>query len=352
MAEAAMSTLVKDRLRTAARALGTTDPVPYVGRLIDDSFALPQGDSRYARNTLTPGAVPLEPSFSEQEPQALRFTLEPLGPESSPVSRRDEASREMRRLTGQIFGRDALNWFDGRSEEWRSANAFGRVQFGAWVGTGYDADGLRASKVYYELSPGQVEALSPALKHIASVAADSMPLLVPIFTTITCRRESGSQRVTFLHRGPMRLADLGPLMERLGLEHRLPSLMQVVGLTLGGRFDLPEGSVLIGLGEAGDGPELKLEIMLGMLPDIPSSFLDLLSLGLSERPRQLRALSQWLQAFTPRDRDSPGRFSVMSVRVTRSTPARVSLYLRPVEFELRRIVTSERSTPGAQLALA
>ena len=50
------------------------------------------------RQRLTPGAVPFEPSFSEAEPNILRFTIEPLGPEASPVSRRDEATREMRRL--------------------------------------------------------------------------------------------------------------------------------------------------------------------------------------------------------------------------------------------------------------
>src|SRR5947207_11582527 len=54
-------------------------------------------------------------------------------------------------------------------------------------------------------------------------------------------------------------------------------------------------------------------------------------------------LKKKIKSYTPRDHDTPGDFSIMSVRVTRSTPARVSLYLRPVEFELRRIVTSERN---------
>jgi hypothetical protein len=71
-----------------------------------------------------------------------------------------------------------------------------------------------------------------------------------------------------------------------------------------------------------------------MLPDLPRNFLDLLNLGLSERPRELQALTQWLDAFTPEDMGRPGRFSVLSVRVTQTSSAKVSLYLRPIEFEV------------------
>jgi hypothetical protein len=310
--------------------------MPYVGRLIDETFALPAGDAKYGTNTLTPGAVPFEPSFSEKEPQVLRFTIEPLGPGSSPMTRRNESTNEMRRLVGQAYGRDALHWFDGRSEEWRGLTGLTRLQFGAWLGTAYDSDGLQASKIYYELSPSQLEALPRALANMVSIAAETMPRLAPVFTTITCRRQTGTQRVTFIHRGPLRLTDLGPLMERLGLGHQLPSVMQVVGLTLGGRFDLPEGAVMVGLGETGEGPELKLEIVLDALPDLPASFLNLLALGLTERPRQLHALGRWLHAFTPERYDAPGDFTAMSVRVTPRTAARVSLYLRPIEFAVRR----------------
>jgi hypothetical protein len=74
--------------------------------------------------------------------------------------------------------------------------------------------------------------------------------------------------------------------------------------------------------------------MLGMIPDVPPNFLQLLSLGLNERPRELLALERWLSAFTPEDELWPGRFSILSLRTSRRTPPRVSLYLRPAEFEL------------------
>jgi hypothetical protein len=331
-----MADVVERRMRHAAQQLGAADPTPYVGELIERSFHLPPGHAAYAANSLTPGAVPFEPSYSEREPHVLRFTIEPIGAGSSPVSRRDEATRAMRGLVGAQFGRDALRWFDGRSEEWRGMGSPSNLGYGAWFGTAYDHDGLHSSKMYYELQPRQLEALPVMLGTLVRMAQETMPQLLPVFTSISCGRNSGKQRITFMHQGQLRLAELGPLMQRLGLGHQLPSMMQIVGLALGGRFDLPERSFLLGLSETGEGPEVKLEILLPSLPDVPPMFLDLLALGLAERPRELRALGRWLQAFTPESQDWPGDFTVLSVRATPLTPARVSLYLRPAEFEIRR----------------
>ena len=280
-----MSQHVVRSLQAASRALGVCDPMPYVNGLIQRSFSQPDDDVRYAYNRLAPGAVPYEPSFSETEPQVLRFTIEPLGPDASPVARRDEATREMRRLISPVFGRDALRWFDARSEAWRGLSGLGWMNYGAWFGSAFDEDGLYAAKVYYELAPQQIEALAPSLARITGEAMEVMPGLAPIFTSIGCKSDTGSQRVTFMHRGALALNNLGPLMNHLGLGHQLPSLMRTVGVALGGRFELPQGAVLIGLRETQSGIELKLEVLLAALPDLPARFLDLLRLGLAERPR-------------------------------------------------------------------
>jgi hypothetical protein len=330
-----MATHVRDSLVRAAHRLGVSDPMPYMGGLIDRAFRRPDDDPAYADNTLAPGAVPFEPSFSESEPSTLRFTIEPLGPGAAPVARRDEATREMRRLVGPLFGGEALRWFDTRSEEWRGMNGLGWMNYGAWFGSAFDEDGLYAAKIYYELLPSQIGALAPGLARLTQLAMSEMPSLMPIFTSIGCKKDTGSQRVTFMHRGPLAVAALGPLMNRLGVGHQLPSLMRVAGVALGGRFELPNGGVLLGLRETGEGIELKLEILLASLPDLPARFLDLLRLGLAERPRQLSALQRWLDAFGVDDASEPGHFSVLSLRVTPRSPARISLYVRPIEFELR-----------------
>lgn len=322
-------------LKTAAHALGVRDPIPYLDGMIQRSFAQPDNDIRYACNRLAPGAVPYEPSFSEEEPRVLRFTIEPLGPDASPITRRDDATREMRRLISPTFGRDTLRWFDSRSEAWRGFSGLGWMNYGAWFGSAFDEDGLYATKIYYELVPQQIDALTPSLARLTREAIEVMPGLVPIFTSIGCKRDIGSQRVTFMYRGALNLNNLGPLMKHLGIDHQLPSLMRTIGIALGGRFELPQGAALIGLRETQNGVELKLEVLLAALPDLPAQFLDLLRLGLSERPRQLTALQRWLGAFGIDNAQEDGNFSVLSVRVTPKSSARISLYVRPIEFELR-----------------
>lgn len=329
-----MSVAIARRLQRAAQKLGTVDPVPAVKPLLDRTFALPDGDRQYAANALAPGAVPFEPSYSELQPNVLRFTVEPLPPGASGVDRRDEATREMRRLVAPVFGQEALRWFDARSEEWRGLGSGARLNYGAFFGTAYDRDGLYASKVYYETLPNQLEALPYSLFGLASTTLRALPNLVPLFTSIACQRATGSQRITFVHRGALRLVDLAPLLGEIGLGQQLSGIMQIVGLALGGRFELPDQSVLLALGQAPDGPEFELYVLLGMIPDLPPNFLDLLTLGLAERPRELNALARWLQAFTPESEDWPGRFSVLSVRVTATARPRISLYLRPAEFEI------------------
>lgn len=337
-----LSVSVAQRLGKAAYRLNTADPNTVLKPLLDKTFSLPAGDPRYGANSLTPGAAPLEPSFSELEPKILRFTVEPLGPSAGPLDRRDESTREMRRLVRDFFGRDALHWFDEQSEEWRDSGSGSRLQYGAFFGSSYDHDGLHSSKVYYETQPNQLRALPNSLFGLVTIAMRAMPNLVPLFTSITCRREHGSQRMTFLHRGGLRLADLAPLLDELGMANQLSGLMQTFGLALGGRFELPDNSVLIALEQGPGGPEFELYVLLGMIPDLPRNFLDLLVMGLSERPRELNAMIRWLNAFTPESEDWPGNFSVLSVRTSAEAAPRVSLYLRPVEFEISRNVGQQQ----------
>ncbi len=330
----ALASRVANLLSHAAQRLGTADPTPTMRGLLDRTFTLPEGDPRYADNALTPGAAPIEPSYSELQPGTLRFNLQPLGPEASGLDRRDEATREMRRLVGSFFGREALHWFDERSEPWRGFGSGSNLHYGAFFGTGHDRDGLFSSKVYYETGPGQIDALPMGLFGVASTALSVMPGLVPLFTTLAAQRDAGGQRLTFAHPRPLRLADLQPLLDALGLGQRMPGLLQILGLALGGRFDLPAQATLIGVGRSPDGVELEIYVLLGMIPDLPAEFLSLLTLGLSERPRELTALERWLAAFTPEDDVWPGRFSILSVRTSATMPPRVGLYLRPVEFEV------------------
>ncbi len=327
------SALAKKRIALAARRLGTKNPVDAIGGLLDRSFHLPLGDARYGENLLTPGHFPLEHSFSEIASDALRLDMEPLGPGASPHARQQEASREVRRLTQEAFGSSALRWFDERSERWRTSSTHGDARFGAWFGLGMDPHGLQETKVYYELRPGELDGLPPNLQHAARVAMDALPGLLPIFTSIACGRQRGSQRLYFFHRGDLRLLEMEPLLHRLGIGHQLPSLLAAAGVILGGRFVLPEGSVILGLRDTRKGIEMKLDILIAGIPDPPPQMYQLIKMVLSERPSSSANLHRWVQAMTPDDERGPGEIGVVSVRVASETPARCSIYLRPTGYQ-------------------
>jgi len=338
------SEVAKRRLSLAARRLGTADPVPGIGGLIDRSFDLPIGDPRYGNNSLAPGTLPLEHSWSEAQARSLRFDLEPLGPDASPLARRNEASREMRRLLSHEMGQPALRWFDQQSEPFRGANIHGNARFGAWFGAAYDRHGLGEAKVYYEFGPDGLSDLPPNLQHAARVAMATLPGLTPIFTSVACGRQQGAQRIYFFHRGDLRLLDLEPLMNRLGVGGQLPSLLTAVGLILGGRFTLPEGSVILGLRDTAHGMEMKLDVLLPGVPDLPAELPQLVDMLLEQRPESRAAFANWRQALSPDEAyGNPGRLSVVSVRVKPQQSGRLTLYFRPVGYDQ----APSRNRPGA-----
>src|SRR5260370_23820235 len=116
-------------------------------------MGVPDGDPKYAAKALAPGGVPCEPRFSEETPRVLQFTIEPLAPGTSPVSRRDEATREMRPLVSPSFGPGALAWVDSRSEEWRGVRSPRPLAYCAWFRSAFDEHRLRSSTVPYQLPP-------------------------------------------------------------------------------------------------------------------------------------------------------------------------------------------------------
>ncbi len=335
--------LAKYRFRTAARRLGAADPTGVLRDFFDRSFELPVGDPSYGRNSFLPGYLPLEHSFSEVAPNSLRFAMEPLGPNASADRRRHEVSREVRRLVDGGFGPTARHWFDERSEPWRGASTQGAARFGAWFGASFDAGGLQEAKAYYEMDKGRVDDLPPNLQHAARVAMALLPGLVPIFTSVACGRASGAQRVYFFHTGDLRLLELEPLMNRLGIGHQLPSLLTAIGLILGGRFVLPEGSVVLALRDTNRGLEMKLEVLMPGLADPPRDMHRLVHMHLAQRPQAQRALSQWIAAMTPDGYQTPGDVNVVSVRVDPQRSARLALYFRPSGYD--RAASRERSVP-------
>ena len=72
-----LSDKVNHYLSSRARALSTADPLGDIGGLIRRTFTGHE-PQQFARNMLMPMAVPVEPSFSEDQPDNLRVTHKSL----------------------------------------------------------------------------------------------------------------------------------------------------------------------------------------------------------------------------------------------------------------------------------
>jgi hypothetical protein len=328
-----LSNRIRERLCTAAHTLRTADPSEYVGRMLDDTFSYPQGDPRYVRHARS-WAAPLEAIFGAAQPRSLTFNVEPLSPDASGSDRRDAATREMRRLVGANFGSEALHWFDTRTEPHRGSGRSPALNYGAFFGSSFDGNGLQSATVSYESGSQRLGDLNPHLARLVGAAMSTVPGMRPVFTTLIAGRDYGSQWMTFLLTNGIRILDLQPMLNELGLGPKLSQVLQVLGIALGGRFDLPANSTLVAFGRGPNGVELELQIMLDAIADVPPNFLQLLTMNLRERPAELRALERFLQAFTPADEVWPGRFSILGLRIAAAGPPKVSLFLRPVEFEI------------------
>jgi hypothetical protein len=162
---------------------------------------------------------------------------------------------------------------------------------------------------------------------------ETQPGLRPAYSSIRCGRTSGSQQVSFTVESSLALDALRPMMDAIGLGEKHAGLMSAVAFVLGARFTLPPGCCGITLRPTRKGVEMRLDIDLEMVPDLPPQLMSLLRLQLGERPQSLRALDSWLFAMTPEGFGHPGTLSVLSVCVRPDMSARISIHLRPPVLE-------------------
>jgi hypothetical protein len=247
---------------------------------------------------------------------------------STPPDVQAQALQTMGRLTLGGFGKEALGWAEGRLAPVMDGG-MRSVTWGAKLGAGFDRDGIVESAISCEWGPGLMDALPAPLYRIARIATDTLPGLRPSVSTIRCGRSSGTQQITFEVTTALPLAGLKPLMDGLQLGHQHAGLMSACAFVLGARFTLPPGTSTITLRPTRSGVELRLDVDLDALPDVPPQLASLLRLQMAERPNSLRGLDRWLTALTPDGYPGPGDFTTLSIWVRPDMPARVALYLRP-----------------------
>ena len=167
------ASMAKRLLHQAAQRLGTVDPRPEVGDIIEESLAVPLGDpgSRHERM--------LEPSFSETAPDHLSFLVTGAGPAFTPSDRVESATQALYRVARHNFGNDAAHWLDSRLEAAKSRGHKHSVQWGASFGSGFDRDGVTEASVHYEFGPMLMDALpSPLAFDHAEVLRDARRLVL------------------------------------------------------------------------------------------------------------------------------------------------------------------------------
>jgi hypothetical protein len=316
---------VRGWLHGLATRLGVANPAALLGTLLDRTFDRPPGDPSYGANTLVPGAPPLEVSYSEREPAALRLDAEPFAPNLTPTARRAETIATVAALTRAQFGEPMADRFAAAVTPWIAAPP---VRFGAFFGAALDAAGLAETTVYLEMSRAG-DALPDAGRDLLRLTRASLPGVAPLMHAVAAGPTGVSERLSLACLDGLRLLDLVPLLDRLDLTDRLPALLDAAIPLSGGRFDLPPGTAVIGLRRVAAGFEIKLEILVACLPVDALAVTDQL---LVDRPASAAAFRRWCVALAGDRRDiapPPGAINVVSVRVGPRSGPEINVYLRP-----------------------
>ncbi len=314
-------------LSQASRHLLTSNPLamPELRRAIDESLDWSL-DQPHRSDVFGP-------TFAENRANALGFEVEPGGCYATTADKSELATGAMRDIIGAGMGRDAARWFDARTEPFRVRHPGRGSNYGARFATAVDGGGLVEAQATYGWTKDLTGEFPRSIVEMASIAEQTLPGLVPFYTTIRCGRSAGGQQITFDLTQETSFSALKPLMDAFGLGHRHAGLMTLGAFTLGARFSLPARTSTLTLLRAGEKVEMRLDVNLDALPDAPAALLPLLRLPMAERPGSLAAFDRWLTALTPQGFWGPGSVTVLSIRVREDMPARLAVFLRPISFE-------------------
>ncbi|MET7671168.1 hypothetical protein [Micromonospora luteifusca] len=267
-----------------------------IRRLTTAAFPRPLGDPAYRTNALNPGGTPVEVSFSEQTPQALRFDLTRGHPDTALADRRTDALR-----LAEVPVSTARRW----------EPYFADDRFGGFISAVVDVDG-QAAKAYLEVRRSrEVLAALGSRSRVHESLLEAVPGLEPHFVALDGARFAAHPRMYYECRNGIALSTLVDWAAGHGLTR--PALAAAhVTRRLTGRLILPEAGVLLALGTTSDSVELKLELTRGVLDGDP---LAAIRAVLVERPHGEQAFRDWCAAV-----DQPVRPTMVSVRICADGP--------------------------------
>lgn len=330
MAMSRAADAAKSLLRSASWHLGTRDPtdLDVLSGALDESLDWDLGEP-----VTTGPRGPFEPFHAENARNLLAFEVAPGDRHASPGDRVSVATHAMRSLIGSQLGRDALHWFDERSEPLHGRAISAHTGLGAAFHAGVDGEGMVEASATYAWPSGITGDFPMGVIHMVQTAQAHLPGLEPFLTTLRTTRSSAHQQLVFDITQDTQLTDFEPLMSAFGVGHQHGSLMTLTAFVLGAQYTLPGRSSTLALMRSRNGIEMRLDVNLDALPTPPQQLLPLLRLPLSERPAAKAGLDRWLTAMTPEGFHGPGSVNVLSIRVRKDMPARLAVFLRPVAFD-------------------
>lgn len=304
---------LRARIGAIARELGVVDPISgELGDLFIHTFSRPAGDAEYRSNRLQPGALPLEWSFSEAQPDALRIGIQPFDPT---LAGEERLRRTVKALVPAIeahHGKDQADRFELAVSSASASDTY--LNFGAFVGLVQRPHNNHEFKMYVECDPEDPALLSGELSNIAGVA--------PHFLSVAVGAGTVSKRIYYICRDGLRTLDLEAVCAALGMSHRFPALLMTMLELTDGQFHLPPSSVLLGIRRHGQESELKVELVCSTTMS-PNGLIDRIERLL--QPESVAPFRCWAAMICPwKISTLPVR--VVSVKVSALQPVRLSVY--------------------------
>lgn len=304
---------LRARFGAMARELGVVDLVHgELGDLFDRTFARHVDDAAYRSNWLQPGALSLEWSFSEAEPDALRIEFQPFDPTLTGGERLRCAVKALMPVVEAHHGKHLAAPLESVMCSALAANS--KLNFGAFVGLVHRPRGDDELKMYVECDPEDPLLLSGDLSNIAGVA--------PHFLSVAVGGGAIYRRTYYICREGLHAFDLEGVCAALGMSHRFPALLMTMLELTDGEFHLPPSSVLLGIRRHGQESELKVELICGtaMRPDGLVGRIE----GLLQ-PNTVVPFRRWVAMICPEEVGTlPVR--VVSVKASPMRPQRLSVY--------------------------
>lgn len=320
------------------RCAGRLGLPPIAGVIADDlSEALPWDlqDARYLRNTLAPGSPPVEVSFAEMQPHALRVDLEPWCFGMTPPQRRQRAAAMAVRWAAELFspviGREYEQSLDSvcRLPIGQSAS------FGAYLGATFDGRGLAEVKLYSEWNGGFPDGSPNRLVATARTALATIPGLTPHFASFSCGRSECVPRLYFICREDLPLLALRDVLDAAGLSHKLAELASLLLPLAGVGAILPAGAGVLSFRVAAGVLDCKLEILGRALPVPGRIFAESVRRTLAQRPEIRTAFQHWWTAMEGTGL-WPEELNAIGFRLSSTAPAQFGAYLSPKHISKSR----------------